>query len=587
MTTISLVATDQLLSVALQPKVASGDQNSVELHVDFDSEWDGYGKSAVFFTSENNTVYEMVLTNGNCVIPHEVLAKPCDLYIGVRGVNSGNNAVKTSSLVKYKIIKGAPAGDGATVEPTADVYQQLLTAITVLDARFNQFMALPDGSTTGDAALADICVGYNGKEYETPGEAVRGQASELKDDLNAVYNLLEIKYGKNILDPANSESGYYIRTTGQPLTIKASTNHLRTVTPIPVEEGEDIYPITNLPAGFDGILVAEYLDADLNSLGGSTRGSGSMNSLTPVNGAKFVHFWINDVADGVTFENWCISREPLDEFEPYSTGGTITGIKPETLPPELFEHDRPLAGKTIVNFGDSIFGKRRPPNDISTELARLTGATVHNCGFGGCRMAKHGMTNFDAFSMYRLADSIVSGDWSLQDAGIADRTHNENVPSYFTEGLAILKGLDFANVDIITIAYGTNDFTGNIGLENPENAKDTTKFAGALRYSVETLLNAYPHLKIFVCSQAYRFWMDANNVFTEDSDTKMFNGVKLTDFVAKTSEVAKEYHLPYINNYDIGMNKYNRSYYFGATDGTHPLTTGCHLIAQHIAKELF
>jgi lysophospholipase L1-like esterase len=104
---------------------------------------------------------------------------------------------------------------------------------------------------------------------------------------------------------------------------------------------------------------------------------------------------------------------------------------------------------------------------------------------------------------------------------------------------------------------------------------------------VETLLNAYPHLKIFVCSQTYRFWVDSSNVFIDDSDTHVYGGAKLTDFVAKTKEVAKEYHLPYIDNYDIGMNKYNRSYYFSATDGTHPLTTGCHLIAQHIAKELF
>lgn len=248
----------------------------------------------------------------------------------------------------------------------------------------------------------------------------------------------------------------------------------------------------------------------------------------------------------------------------------------------------PLKGKVIVNFGDSIFGKRRPPDDISTELARLTGATVYNCGFGGCRMSQHGMTNFDAFSMYRLADAIVSGDWSLQDAGITDTTHSENVPSYFSEALAILKGLDFNNVDIITIAYGTNDFTADVDMENADNAYYTATFAGALRYSVEALLNTYPHLKIFICSQTYRFWMDSNNVFIDDSDSHTnSDGVKLTDFVAKTEDVAKAYHLPYIDNYDIGMNKYNRSQYFPSTDGTHPLTTGCHLIAAHMAKELF
>ena len=150
MTTISLVATDQLLSVAIRPKVASGDQNSVKLHVDFDSKWDNYAKSAVFYTEDNGTIYEMVLTDGNCVIPHEVLAKPGILYIGIRGVNADNNAIKTSSLVKYKIAEGAPVGDGTTVEPTADVYQQILTAYKVDRARVDNLIAM-----RGDANVVE------------------------------------------------------------------------------------------------------------------------------------------------------------------------------------------------------------------------------------------------------------------------------------------------------------------------------------------------------------------------------------------------------------------------------------------------
>lgn len=126
MTTIALMTTDQYLTVSDQPKIASGDQNSVSLHVDFDSEWNGYGKSAVFFSSKNETVYEQVLTDSECIIPHEVLAEPCTLYIGIRGVTDDNYKVKTSTLVKYKIEEGAPVGEGTTVEPSATVYQQLL-----------------------------------------------------------------------------------------------------------------------------------------------------------------------------------------------------------------------------------------------------------------------------------------------------------------------------------------------------------------------------------------------------------------------------------------------------------------------------
>lgn len=130
MTTIGLVANDQLLAVTLNPKVSSGNQKTVTVHIDFSDEWDGFGKSAVFFTSiDTNTVYEKVITNGECVVPAEVLKQPGNLYIGVRGVNSDINGIKTTSLVKYKVVEGSPSGTGTEIEPTADVYQQLMTAV--------------------------------------------------------------------------------------------------------------------------------------------------------------------------------------------------------------------------------------------------------------------------------------------------------------------------------------------------------------------------------------------------------------------------------------------------------------------------
>lgn len=244
-----------------------------------------------------------------------------------------------------------------------------------------------------------------------------------------------------------------------------------------------------------------------------------------------------------------------------------------------------LAGKTVVNFGDSIFGQRRPPEDISTYLARITGATVHNCGFGGCHMSNHWGEIYNPFSMCNLADSISSGDWTAQENALT----SSELPGYFAEAIAILKSLDFSKVDIITIAYGTNDWNSDDNMENNNDLYSKDTFAGALRYSIEKLLTAYPNLKIFICSQTYRWFPDDNGNFIEDSDTKE-NGykVKLTDYVAKTEEIAKAYHLPFIDNYySLGFNKFNRSKYFKTTDGTHPLPEGNVLIAEHMANELF
>ena len=87
MTTIELVANDQLLQVTVSPKISSGEVNTVGIHVDFSDEWNNFGKSAVFYTSYNSRdIYEIVMTNNECIIPSEVMTKSGILYIGIRGV---------------------------------------------------------------------------------------------------------------------------------------------------------------------------------------------------------------------------------------------------------------------------------------------------------------------------------------------------------------------------------------------------------------------------------------------------------------------------------------------------------------------
>ena len=60
--------------------------------------------------------------------------------------------------------------------------------------------------------------------------------------------------------------------------------------------------------------------------------------------------------------------------------------------------------------------------------------------------------------MYRLANSISSGDWTVQDNALA----LGGQPSYFSETVTLLKSIDWSKVDIITISYGTNDFTNGL-----------------------------------------------------------------------------------------------------------------------------
>lgn len=67
------------------------------------------------------------------------------------------------------------------------------TEQSVQSARMDTFTSLPEGSTSGNAELADIRVGAAGTTYDTAGNAVRGQIGELKSDIN---DLGEIQISK-------------------------------------------------------------------------------------------------------------------------------------------------------------------------------------------------------------------------------------------------------------------------------------------------------------------------------------------------------------------------------------------------------
>ena len=90
-------------------------------------------------------------------------------------VDSALNAA-SENPVQNKVVKGA--------------VDELKQDLGVERARIDNIVALPSGSTTGDAELTDIRVGADGVTYNTAGTAVREQVSSLKEDLDDLENVL-------------------------------------------------------------------------------------------------------------------------------------------------------------------------------------------------------------------------------------------------------------------------------------------------------------------------------------------------------------------------------------------------------------
>ena len=228
--------------------------------------------------------------------------------------------------------------------------------------------------------------------------------------------------------------------------------------------------------------------------------------------------------------------------------------------------EKPLANKNILILGDSLNANYN--TNIADIIADETGATVVNGALGGSRMCfrpdNDGLG--DGSTGSQLIKNLISGDWTTTIDDINDR----RTGSLLTKQLATvadLQSVDLSNIDLVIIAYGTNDRLQSVGIGNVTD--DESRFKGALRIAIDTLLSNYNHLKIMFVGQPFSFKHNENVKHYGEYEANYSNHV-LGDYVQAMQEVADKYHVGFLDNYtNGGMNEFNKLYYFNSNDGIH------------------
>ena len=254
-----------------------------------------------------------------------------------------------------------------------------------------------------------------------------------------------------------------------------------------------------------------------------------------------------------------VSEVELSKYEPYSIQVPFIASKTR------------FSQKNMICFGDSITAsvEEREISNWCMYVSDALGIKTTNVGLWSARVANVGADAVrNAFSLPRLVDSILSGDWSVQD--IVYQT-----PGYEQHGQQLdkLKNVNFEEVDYISISLGTNDLASDTPFEIEGEPLNPNSVNGAFRYAISKLLTQYPHIKFIITTPIYRFEPSTGEDY-------MNNGRGIQDFVNDYLALGKELRVPVINMFnEISVNKYNKDYYWGTNggDGLHP---------NHLMKEL-
>lgn len=236
---------------------------------------------------------------------------------------------------------------------------------------------------------------------------------------------------------------------------------------------------------------------------------------------------------------------------------------------------------TILCLGNNPLTDETGKNSFTSLLAGKTDATVYNGGFPNSTIgAKNSVYNpnypRDNFSLSYVAKSIASKDFSSLEAAASLEEDKK-----YVQAVETLKSIDYSKVDIIVIMYDATDYLERIPSDNPNDPYELSTYTGGLRTAIESIQEAYPHIRLFVMSHTFAHSIDENGNYQNGGTADLGNGA-LPHYLVKEVDVAISYGVSIIDNYYGSVNEDNYMDYM--TDYLHLNDAGRELLAGRLAE---
>lgn len=223
-----------------------------------------------------------------------------------------------------------------------------------------------------------------------------------------------------------------------------------------------------------------------------------------------------------------------------------------------------LSQKTILFFGDSVIGNTTDYTSIPELVSLFTGADCYNCGVGGSSATPKG--DFP-FSVNEVLDAYLSGSVS---------SLSEEVQAYHGLTAYFNKKDTFKDENLLFVLhYGLNDYFDGQPIAS-EDPRDPATFTGSLRIAIDRLQKTHPEAEILLIAPNF------TNYFQNGTMINSEEGSIFTDYIQAICQIAEEYSLPLLNNYQDVITPDNASQFLA--DGCHPNESGRFRIAEAIAN---